>query len=83
MPTILVVDDSATDRLLAGGLLAEDGDFDTVSGWLGDIFGKIPDVGEQKEANGYNITVLKKSDQNIESVKLELLLNAEDTVDLH
>ncbi|HEY9535560.1 MAG TPA: hemolysin family protein [Mucilaginibacter sp.] len=62
--------------------LPEDGDFDTVSGWLGDIFGKIPDVGEQKEANGYNITVLKKSDQNIESVKLELLLNEEDTVDL-
>jgi CBS domain containing-hemolysin-like protein len=63
--------------------LPEDGDFDTVSGWLGEVFGKIPDVGEQKEANGYNITVLKKSDQNIESVKLELLLNEEDTVDLH
>ncbi|HVW94705.1 MAG TPA: hemolysin family protein [Mucilaginibacter sp.] len=63
--------------------LPEDGDFDTVSGWLGDIFGKIPDVGEQKEANGYNITVLKKSDQNIESVKLELLISQEDTVDLN
>ncbi|MCJ8210757.1 hemolysin family protein [Mucilaginibacter sp. RS28] len=63
--------------------LPEDGDFDTVSGWLGHIFGKIPDVGEQKEANGYNITVLRKSDQNIESVKLELLLNEEDAVDLH
>ena len=62
--------------------LPEDGDFDTVSGWLGDIFGKIPDVGEQKESNGYNITVLKKSDQNIESVKLELLINEEDAVDL-
>ncbi|GAB2985664.1 hemolysin family protein [Mucilaginibacter puniceus] len=62
--------------------LPEDGDFDTVSGWLGHIFGKIPDVGEQKESNGYNITVLKKSDQNIESVKLELLINDEDTVDL-
>ena len=63
--------------------LPEDGDFDTVSGWLGHIFGKIPDVGEQKESNGYNITVLKKSDQNIESVKLELLINEEDAVDLH
>ena len=63
--------------------LPEDGDFDTVSGWLGDIFGKIQDVGEQKESNGYNITVLKKSDQNIESVKLELLINEEDAVDLH
>jgi len=30
--------------------LPEDGDFDTVSGWLGDIFGKIPDVGEQKKS---------------------------------
>jgi CBS domain containing-hemolysin-like protein len=63
--------------------LPENGDFDTVSGWLGEIFGKIPDVGEQKEANGYDITVLRKSDQNIESVKLELLLNDEDRVDLH
>jgi CBS domain containing-hemolysin-like protein len=63
--------------------LPEDGDFDTVSGWVSEIFGKIPDVGEQREANGYNITVLKKSDQNIESVKLELLLNEEDVTDLH
>ncbi len=63
--------------------LPEDGDFDTVSGWLGHIFGKIPEVGEQKEANGYNITVLKKLDQNIESVKLELLIDESDAVDLH
>jgi len=63
--------------------LPEDGDYDTVAGWLGHVFGKIPEVGEQKEANGYNITVLKKSDQNIESVKLELLINEEDAEDLH
>lgn len=63
--------------------LPEDGDYDTVSGWLGHVFGKIPEVGEQKESNGYNITVLKKSDQNIESVKLELLINDDDAVDLH
>jgi len=63
--------------------LPEDGDFDTVSGWVSGIFGKIPEVGEQHEANGYNITVLRKSDQNIESVKLELLLNEEDVSDLH
>ncbi|QQL49694.1 hemolysin family protein [Mucilaginibacter ginkgonis] len=63
--------------------LPEDGDFDTVSGWLGEVFGKIPDVGEHREADGYNITVLRKSEQNIESVKLELLLNEEDTNDEH
>lgn len=62
--------------------LPEDGDFDTVSGWVSEVFGKIPDVGEQEESNGYNITVLRKSDQNIESVKLELLLNPEDTSDM-
>jgi CheY-like chemotaxis protein/anti-sigma regulatory factor (Ser/Thr protein kinase) len=28
MPTVLVVDDSATDRLLAGGLLSQNGDFE-------------------------------------------------------
>ena len=58
--------------------LPEDGDYDTVSGWLGDIFGKIPEVGEQIEANGYNITVLRKSDQNIESVKLEWILDVSE-----
>jgi CBS domain containing-hemolysin-like protein len=63
--------------------LPEDGDFDTVSGWVSEIFGKIPEVGEQREANGYNITVLRKSDQNIDSVKLELLLNEEDVSDLN
>ena len=59
--------------------LPEDGDFDTVSGWVSEIFGKIPEVGEQREADGYNITVLKKSDQNIESVRLELTLDEKDT----
>jgi CBS domain containing-hemolysin-like protein len=63
--------------------LPEDGDFDTVSGWVSEIFGKIPEVGEQCESNGYNVTVLRKSDQNVESVKLELLLNEEDMKDLH
>ncbi len=62
--------------------LPEDGDFDTVSGWVSEIFGKIPEVGEQREADGYNITVLKKSEQNIESVRLQLLLNEEDTINL-
>lgn len=63
--------------------LPEDGDFDSVAGWLGHLFGRIPEVGEQREANGYNVTVLKKSENNIESVKLELVINEEDAVDLH
>ena len=63
--------------------LPEDEDYDTIVGLLSEIFGKIPEVGEIKEFNGYTFTILKKVDQNIESVKLQLLLDKEDTVDIH
>jgi CBS domain containing-hemolysin-like protein len=61
--------------------LPENGDYDTVAGLVSGIFGKIPDVGEAREFNGYNITILKKADQNVESVKLELVINSEDAID--
>ena len=63
--------------------LPEDGDYDTVAGLVSEIFGKIPDVGEVSDFNGYTITILKKADQNVESVKLELVINREDAIDLH
>ncbi|MXV17511.1 hemolysin family protein [Hufsiella ginkgonis] len=62
--------------------LPEDGDYDTLSGLISDIFGKIPDVGERKSFYGYIFTVLKKTEQNIEAVKLELIINKEDVEDL-
>jgi CBS domain containing-hemolysin-like protein len=62
--------------------LPEDGDYDTVAGLVSEIFGKIPEVGEAREYNGYNITILKKADQNVESVKLELVINNDDAVDI-
>lgn len=63
--------------------LPEDKDYDTVGGLVGALFGKIPEVGESKEFYGYNVTVLKKSDQNVESIKMELVINPEDAVDIH
>lgn len=63
--------------------LPEDGDYDTISGLVSHLFGKIPEVGELKDFYGYTFTVLKKAEQNIESVKLELVINKEDAVDLH
>ncbi|MDP2414205.1 hemolysin family protein [Daejeonella sp.] len=63
--------------------LPEDGDYDTVAGLVSEIFGKIPDVGEASDFNGYVITILKKADQNVESVKLELVIDSEDAVDIH
>lgn len=62
--------------------LPEDGDYDTVAGLVSEIFGKIPDVDEVSDFNGYTITILKKADQNVESVKLELVINNDDVVDL-
>lgn len=63
--------------------LPEDGDYDTVGGLVGALFGKIPEVGEYKEFYGYNVTVLKKSDQNVESIKMEMVINPDDAVDIH
>ncbi|HEY0900216.1 MAG TPA: hemolysin family protein, partial [Sphingobacteriaceae bacterium] len=63
--------------------LPEDEDYDTISGLVGTVFGKIPDVGENREYNGYLVTILKKTDQNIEAIKLELVINESDRVDIH
>jgi CBS domain containing-hemolysin-like protein len=63
--------------------LPEDGDYDTVAGLLSTMFGKIPEVGETHEFNGYVFTILKKAEQNVESVRLELVINNDDTVDIH
>ncbi|MEH6305023.1 hemolysin family protein [Olivibacter sp. CPCC 100613] len=53
--------------------LPESSDYDTISGLVITVFDKIPDVGERKEFHGYIFTILKKTQQNIEYVKLELL----------
>ena len=63
--------------------LPEDDNYDTVAGLVSDLFGKIPEVGERNEFFGYDFTILKKTEQNIESVKLELVINQEDAVDIH
>jgi len=56
-------------------------DYDTVSGLVSELFDKIPDVGECKQYHGYAFTILKKTEQNIESVKMERLELAEEDED--
>jgi CBS domain containing-hemolysin-like protein len=63
--------------------LPEDEDYDTIVGLVSEIFEKIPEVGETKEFNGYNFTILKKVGQNIEAVKLELLISEDQAVNNH
>jgi CBS domain containing-hemolysin-like protein len=63
--------------------LPEDEDFDTVGGLVSHAFGKIPEVGDSEECYGYLFTILKKTEQNIETIKLELVISKSDMVDNH
>jgi CBS domain containing-hemolysin-like protein len=63
--------------------LPEDEDFDTVGGLVSHAFGKIPEVGDNEECYGYLFTILKKTEQNVETIKLELVINEENMVDKH
>lgn len=63
--------------------LPEDEDFDTVGGLVSHAFGKIPEVGDREECYGYLFTILKKTEQNIETVKLEIVIEKSDMVDIH
>lgn len=63
--------------------LPEDEDFDTVGGLVSHAFGKIPEVGDSEECYGYLFTILKKTEQNIETIKLELVISKGDMVDNH
>jgi CBS domain containing-hemolysin-like protein len=53
-------------------------DYDTISGLVGELFDKIPDVGEKKSFSGYDFTILKKTEHNVESVKMEILSLSEE-----
>ncbi|NQD71544.1 HlyC/CorC family transporter [Sphingobacterium shayense] len=53
--------------------LPESSDYDTVAGLVSHYYEKIPDVGEVREMGGYIFTIIKKTQQNIEFVKLELV----------
>ena len=53
--------------------LPESSDYDTISGLVSELFNKIPDVGDRKSFYGYQFTILKKTQQNVESVKMEYI----------
>lgn len=63
--------------------LPEDEDFDTIGGLVSHAFGRIPEVGDSEECYGYVFTILKKTEQNIETIKLELVISESDMVDTH
>ena len=53
--------------------LPESSDYDTIAGLVSHYFEKISDVGERMEVEGYSFTIIKKTQQNIEFVKIDLI----------
>lgn len=53
--------------------LPENPQYETVSGYINFIFGRIPAVNDRRRKDGYDITILKRNRQSVESVKLNVL----------
>lgn len=49
--------------------LPENPQYETVSGYINYIFGRIPPVNDKRICDGYEITILKRNRQSVESVK--------------
>lgn len=52
--------------------LPESPHYETVSGYINYIFGRIPAVNDYRIKDGYEITVIKRNRQSVESVKLKV-----------
>jgi CBS domain containing-hemolysin-like protein len=53
--------------------LPEADEYDTVAGYVSMIFGKIPDLTDVLETKSYSISIIKKSKQTVQIVRLNLL----------
>jgi putative hemolysin len=55
--------------------LPEDEDYESLGGYLYDLFGEVPEIGDKKEAIALSFTILSVSKQRIGWVKVEKLVN--------
>lgn len=53
--------------------LPEDPHYETVSGYVNFIFGRIPAVNDKRKKDGYEITILKRNRQSVDSIRLKVL----------
>jgi CBS domain containing-hemolysin-like protein len=52
--------------------LPENPTYETVSGYINFIFGRIPAVNDKRKKDGYEIIILKRSRQSVDSVKFKV-----------
>lgn len=53
--------------------ISESPHYDTVSGYVNNIFGRIPAVNERKNFGGYEISILSRKKQSVELVRFRVL----------
>jgi CBS domain containing-hemolysin-like protein len=53
--------------------LPENPQYETVSGYINFIYGRIPAVNDKRNADGYEITILKRSRQSIDFIRLKIV----------
>lgn len=58
--------------------LPENAHYETVSGYINYIFGRIPAVNDKRKKDGYELTILKRTRQSVDTVKLKMLEEHEE-----
>lgn len=53
--------------------LPENTHYETVSGYINYIFGRIPAVNDKRQKDGYDITIVSRNRQSVESIKLSVV----------
>ncbi len=59
-------------------VIPENPEYDTISGYINKVFGRIPAVNEKRNILGYEVTILARKKQNIELVKFKVLPTVEE-----
>ena len=57
--------------------LADD-EFDTVGGYVADLFARLPDAGESIDSDGFRFTVVSADKRRIETLRVEIVAGQED-----
>lgn len=52
--------------------ISESPDYDTVSGFINTIFGRIPNAGEMMDFGEYEYTILRRGKKTVELVKMQV-----------
>ncbi len=58
--------------------LPENAHYETVSGYINYIFGRIPAVNDKRKKDGYELTILKRTRQSVDTVRLKMLEEQEE-----